>query len=109
MEWLWKNYGLIVVLIGWAFQAGVYYNHLKKVREDLQQLKLEVAADTARLNLHLLDGQIHRDPFRDERAMEALRRELKDSLADLKEESKQTRELILKVLASRNPTLETRP
>lgn len=39
MEWLKKNFGIMVTILGWVFSLGVCYNHINQLQKEIDIVK----------------------------------------------------------------------
>ena len=39
MEWLRKNFGILITILGWAFSLGFCYNNINQLEKEINSIK----------------------------------------------------------------------
>lgn len=77
-------FGLVAVIGGWIFSLGVLWQKSRELSKRMGETEQKLATVEEKVEGHLFNTTIHRDPDRDNREMELLRREVHSIREDIK-------------------------
>lgn len=77
-------FGALAVVGGWIFALGVLWQQSKELKARMDKTSETVATLEEDARRHVMNTNIHRDPDRDNRELELLRREVHSIREDIK-------------------------
>jgi len=77
-------FGFLAVIGGWIFSLGVLWQRIKDLSDRMTKSEQQGTETADVLTAHLANTNVHRDPDRDQREIELLRKEVHSIREDIK-------------------------